>query len=145
MRMDGCMVITSGRAIVAKAGLERFVFAWVSFLIPSVSFSPRSHWSPTLIQYTRYRRWMRIAILTESTELVGPGPTGVLREGGQLQPLDTLTGGETREKTSEKETERVDKSPRLSRASLEGRTSEVLSAVGNGLKQRLHAAVTGSH
>jgi hypothetical protein len=27
MRMDGYMAITSGRAIVAKAGLERFVLA----------------------------------------------------------------------------------------------------------------------
>ena len=83
--------------------------------------------------------------MTESTERVGPGPTGVSREGGQLQPLETLAGGGTREKTSEKEKEKVDKSPRLSRASLEGRTSVVLGAVGSGLKQRLQAAVTGSH
>lgn len=74
---------------------------------------------------------------------MGPGPTGVLRESGQLQPLEMLAGGETREKTPEKEKEKVDKSP-FSRASLEGRTSVVLGAVGSGLKQRLHAAVTGS-
>jgi len=94
-------------------------------------------------KYTRYRRWTRIAILTESTERVGPGPTGVLREGGQLQPLDLLVGGETREKTPEKE--KVGKSPERMEASLERHTPMVLGAVGSGLKQRLHAAVSGSH
>ena len=98
-----------------------------------------------MLQYTRYRRWTRIAILTESTERVGPGPTGVLREGGQLQPLDTLPGSETKEKTSEKEKEKVDKSPRHRVASLERRAPVVLGAVGNGLRQRLQAAVSGSH
>jgi hypothetical protein len=49
------------------------------------------------------------------------------------------------EKTSEKEKEKVDKSPRRRGASLEERTSVVLGAVGSGLKQRLQAAVTGSH
>ena len=73
---------------------------------------------------------------------MGPGPTGVSREGEQLQPLDTPAGGETGEQTSEKE--KVDKSPRR-RASLERRTPVVLAAVGSGLKQRLQAAVSGSH
>lgn len=73
---------------------------------------------------------------------MGPGPTGVSREGGQLQPLDTLAGSETGGKASEKE--KVDKSPRR-RASLEGRTSVVIGTVGSGLKQRLQAAVSGSH
>ncbi len=81
----------------------------------------------------------------ESMERVGAGPMGVLREDGQLQPLDTLVGGETREKTVAKEKEKMDKSPRRTGAPLEGRTSVVLGAVGNGLKQRLHAAVSGSH
>jgi len=76
---------------------------------------------------------------------VGPGPTGVLNEGGQRQPLDTLAGGETKENTSEKEKEKVDNSPGRRGASLEGRASVVLGAVGSGLKQRLQAAVTGSH
>jgi hypothetical protein len=67
-----------------------------------------------------------------------------LREGGQLQPLDTLAGGETSEKTSEKEKEKVDESLSL-RASLERHAPMVLGAVGNGLKQRLHAAVSGSN
>ena len=75
---------------------------------------------------------------------MGPGPTGVLREGGQLQPLDTLAGGETREKTSGKEKEE-DNSFRRMGASLERHTPMVLGAVGNGLKQRLQAAVSGSH
>jgi hypothetical protein len=66
-----------------------------------------------------------------------------LREGGQLQPLDLLVGGETREKTPEKE--KVGKSPERMEASLERHTPMVLGAVGSGLKQRLHAAVSGSH
>ena len=28
-------------------------------------------------QYTRYRRWTRIAVLTETIEYVGPGPLGI--------------------------------------------------------------------
>lgn len=92
-----------------------------------------------MLQYTRYRRWTRIAVLTESTERVGPGPTGVLREDGQLHVLGTLAGGGTREKTAEKE-----KREGMG-TSLERRTSVVLGAVGSGLKQRLQAAVSGSH
>ena len=76
---------------------------------------------------------------------MGPGPTGVLRGGGQVQSLDTLASGETREKTSEKEKEKVEMSPRGMVASLERHTPMVLGAVGSGLKQRLHAAVSGSH
>ncbi|KAG8213792.1 integral peroxisomal membrane peroxin-domain-containing protein [Butyriboletus roseoflavus] len=33
-------------------------------------------------KYTRYRRWTRIAILTETVELVGPGEFGVVRDSG---------------------------------------------------------------
>ena len=119
-------------------GKVRFCLRFLFYSLLLVS----SHRSPTLLQYTRYRRWTRIAILTESAERVGPGPTGVLNEGGQLQPLDTLAGSESKEKTSEKEKEKVDNS---SRHSLEGRASVVLGAVGSGLKQRLQAAVAGSH
>lgn len=96
-------------------------------------------------KYTRYRRWTRTAILTESTERVGPGPTGVLRGDGQIQPLETLAGSLTREQTPEKEKEKVDKSPWRTGASLEKHAPMVLGAVGNGLKQRLQAAVSGSH
>ena len=85
---------------------------------------------------------MRVAVLTETTERVGPGPTGVLREDGQLHLLDTLAGGGTRERSAEKE--RRDKAPGVG-TSLERRTSVVLGAVGSGLKQRLQAAVSGSH
>lgn len=143
--MDGCTAITCGRAIVAKAGLERFVLACGLFSLFLAAHLLTAHTGSTLLQYTRYRRWTRIAILTESTKRVGPGPTGVLREGGQLHPLDTLAGGETREKTPEKEKEKVEKSPRHRGASLERHTPMVLSAVGSGLKQRLQAAVSGSH
>jgi hypothetical protein len=68
-----------------------------------------------------------------------------LRDGGQLQQLDTLAGGGTSEKTPEKDKEKADKPPGGMVASLERHTPMVLGAVGNGLKQRLQAAVTGSH
>jgi len=68
-----------------------------------------------------------------------------LREDGNLHPLDTLIGGETKEKGTEKEKEKKDNSPESTRSSLERRTSIVLGAVGSGLKQRLHAAVSGAH
>ncbi|KAI0256054.1 hypothetical protein BJV78DRAFT_1150889 [Lactifluus subvellereus] len=55
--------------------------------------------------YTGYRRWTRVAVLTETTERVGPGQTGILREDGALQPLGTLAGGE---KVTEKEKEKKD-------------------------------------
>ena len=93
-----------------------------------------------MLQYTRYRRWTRIAVLTESTERVGAGSTGVLREGGQLQPLDTVAGAE-----ADKEKEKRDKASGGRGSSLERRTSVVLGAVGSGLEQRLQAAVSGSH
>jgi len=56
-----------------------------------------------------------------------------------------LIGGETKEKGTEKEKEKKDNSPESTRSSLERRTSIVLGAVGSGLKQRLHAAVSGAH
>ena len=101
-----------------------------------------------MLQYTRYRRWTRIAVLTETTERVGPGPTGVLSEGGNLHPLDTLAGTEAKpeeNKPSEKEKEKTDNLP--GSGPLETRTSLVLGAVqvGSGLKQRLQAAVSGTH
>ncbi|KAI0049878.1 hypothetical protein FA95DRAFT_778772 [Auriscalpium vulgare] len=34
----------------------------------------------SISKYTRYRRWTRIALLTETIDLVGPGPTGIVRE-----------------------------------------------------------------
>ena len=83
-----------------------------------------------------------MAVLTETTERVGPGPTGVLRKGGQVHPLDTLVGSDTKEKTVEKEKENKDNLP----STIERRTpSVVLGAVGGGLRQRLQAAVSGAH
>lgn len=43
-------------------------------------------------KYTRYRRWTRIAILTETVELVGPGEFGVLRDSGAFSTLSTSSG-----------------------------------------------------
>ncbi|KAI9445655.1 integral peroxisomal membrane peroxin-domain-containing protein [Russula earlei] len=93
-------------------------------------------------KYTRYRRWTRIALLKETTERVGQGPTGVLREDGKLQPLDMPTSTETKEKN---EKEKSNNLPGSGPSTLEMRTSVVLGAVGSGLKQRLHAAVSGAH
>ena len=33
-----------------------------------------------LVQYTRYRRWTRIAVLTETVEIVGPGELGIQKD-----------------------------------------------------------------
>ena len=82
-----------------------------------------------------------MAVLTETTERVGAGPTGVLREGGQVHPLETLVGSDAKEKTVEKDKEKRDSLP----SQIERRTSVVLGAVGGGLKQRLQAAVSGTH
>lgn len=35
-------------------------------------------------KYTRFRRWTRIAVLSEIVELVGPGDLGVVRDSGEL-------------------------------------------------------------
>ena len=40
-------------------------------------------------KYTRYRRWTRIAILTETVELVGPGEFGVVRDSGAFTVSST--------------------------------------------------------
>lgn len=40
-------------------------------------------------KYTRYRRWTRIATLTETVELVGPGEFGVLRDSGAFTVSST--------------------------------------------------------
>ncbi|KAH9038714.1 integral peroxisomal membrane peroxin-domain-containing protein [Lactarius pseudohatsudake] len=99
-------------------------------------------------KYTRHRRWTRVAFLTETTERVGPGPTGVSREDGDLRPLDTLPNGDSKEKQKigEKESEKRDKSPGDSTFSNDRRKSTIgLGVVGGGIKQRLHAAVSGSH
>ncbi|PIL33834.1 hypothetical protein GSI_03540 [Ganoderma sinense ZZ0214-1] len=37
-------------------------------------------------KYTRFRRWTRIAVLTETIEIVGPGELGVRRDEYQLEP-----------------------------------------------------------
>ncbi|KAH8992761.1 hypothetical protein EDB86DRAFT_2930664 [Lactarius hatsudake] len=99
-------------------------------------------------KYTRHRRWTRVAFLTETTERVGPGPTGVSREDGDLRPLDTLPNGDSKErqKIGEKESEKRDKPPGESTFSNDRRMSSIgLGVVGSGIKQRLHAAVSGSH
>lgn len=46
-------------------------------------------------KYTRYRRWTRIAILTEIIELVGPGEFGVQRDSGAFSTFSTSSAGNT--------------------------------------------------
>jgi hypothetical protein len=75
-------------------------------------------------KYTRYRRWTRIAVLSESAELVGPGDVGVQREeqtipANQSTPVDV----EHDRRSS------VDGTPEVERT---------------GLRQRLKLAVSGS-
>ncbi|KAG9316459.1 Peroxin/Dysferlin domain-containing protein [Chiua virens] len=43
-------------------------------------------------KYTRYRRWTRIAILTETVELVGPGEFGVMRDSGAFSVASAVSG-----------------------------------------------------
>jgi hypothetical protein len=40
-------------------------------------------------KYTRFRRWTRIALLTESIELVGPGELGIVRNSTELDEYGT--------------------------------------------------------
>ena len=40
-------------------------------------------------KYTRFRRWTRIALLTESVELVGPGELGIVRNSTELDEYGT--------------------------------------------------------
>ncbi|EIW82683.1 hypothetical protein CONPUDRAFT_163776 [Coniophora puteana RWD-64-598 SS2] len=42
-------------------------------------------------KYTRYRRWTRIALLTETVELVGPGPVGIFRGGTDPSPSSPVS------------------------------------------------------
>ena len=61
-----------------------------------------------------------------------------MREDGELRPLDTLANGEG-------EKEKKDKSSADSTSSNERRKSVGLGVVGSGIRQRLQAAVSGSH
>jgi hypothetical protein len=45
-----------------------------------------------VLQYTRYRRWTRIAVLTETVEEVGPGPLGVERPDPPSAPPSPTVG-----------------------------------------------------
>ena len=83
--------------------------------------------------------------MTETTERAGPGPTGVLREGDDLRPLDTLANGVSKDKEKIGEKEKKDRSPVDPASSNERRKSVVLGVVGSGIRQRLQVAVSGSH
>jgi len=98
-------------------------------------------------KYTRYRRWTRIAILTETVELVGPGEFGVLRDSGAFSTFSTASTGST----SSMVTARV-VSPTASNFSDWESTGSVAdqkdqkeSTVARGmLRQRLKAVMDGS-
>lgn len=42
-------------------------------------------------KYTRFRRWTRIAVLSETVELVGPGELGILRDSTEFSGYGTAT------------------------------------------------------
>ena len=48
-----------------------------------------------ILQYTRFRRWTRVAVLTETVELVGPGPLGVQRDGEPSPPSSPAPAPDT--------------------------------------------------
>ena len=51
--------------------------------------------SSCILQYTRFRRWTRVAVLTETVELVGPGPLGVQRDGEPATPSSPAPAPDT--------------------------------------------------
>ncbi|KAH7885639.1 integral peroxisomal membrane peroxin-domain-containing protein [Phlebopus sp. FC_14] len=95
-------------------------------------------------KYTRYRRWTRIATLTETVELVGPGELGVVRDSGAFS---TLSGGSTGSMatagassptmSSFSDSETVTTAP-------EPPKEQQASGTRNMLRQRLKAVMDGS-
>jgi len=76
-------------------------------------------------KYTRYRRWTRVALLIETSELVGPGDIGIYRE--EQPDLTSLPASDVPETIAH---------DRRS-SSVDSETSE-----RTGIRQRLKAAIT---
>jgi hypothetical protein len=99
-------------------------------------------------KYTRFRRWTRIALLTETIELVGPGELGVVRDSTELDGYGTANSifGSTPSVSAN--------SPTLSSFSFsDGESQSAVTApeppkdgggTRNMLKQRLKAVVEGT-
>ncbi|TFY58071.1 hypothetical protein EVG20_g8293 [Dentipellis fragilis] len=90
-------------------------------------------------KYTRYRRWSRVAVLTEMIEPVGPGETGVLRDDGELHPLPTPLA-----RVKEEEEKEVKPAPKEPNIEVVPRAASPDDSRG-GLKKRLQAAVSSHH
>ncbi|KAI0321186.1 integral peroxisomal membrane peroxin-domain-containing protein [Amylostereum chailletii] len=84
-------------------------------------------------KYTRYRRWTRIALLSEVVEPVEPGATGVLRE--EIEPPTFAVA---------KESPRVEKEE-APKSAPPARTSSPDEHRTSKLRARLQAAMGGSH
>lgn len=83
-----------------------------------------------ILQYTRYRRWTRIAVLSETVELVEPGETGIVRheQPAPSAPMHAPSAALTSPPSSPARPD-------------ERRFSEDSKDAGNALRQRLRAAV----
>ena len=83
MLMDGCTGIINGKEQVRRAGWERYChLAHVLFCHRFSTF--------VFTQFTRFRKWTRVAVLTESIEHVDGGPVGVRLDGPPLAAKSNL-------------------------------------------------------
>jgi len=100
-------------------------------------------------KYTRFRRWTRIALLTETIELVGPGELGVVRDSAELDGYGTANSifgstpsvsanSPTLSSFSDSESQTAMTAPDLPKESKDGEGSRSM------LKQRLKAVVEGT-
>ncbi|THH12497.1 hypothetical protein EW146_g7638 [Bondarzewia mesenterica] len=86
-------------------------------------------------KYTRFRRWTRIAVLTELVENVGPGETGIVADDDDIIPYEPSTTPKQN-----------DSAPSVNRDdAASSHSAEDLTDESRGLKQRLKAVVAGVH
>ncbi|KAG1724093.1 integral peroxisomal membrane peroxin-domain-containing protein [Suillus paluster] len=106
-------------------------------------------------KYTRFRRWTRIAVLTEIIELVGPGELGVLRDSSELGGYGTAASSifgsagtpsisgisPTLSSFSDLESQSAITAPEPPK---DGKDGKDAGSTRNMLRQRLKAVVEGS-
>lgn len=106
-------------------------------------------------KYTRFRRWTRIAVLTETVELVGPGELGVLRDSMEFSGYGTATSSifgstgtpsisansPTLSSFSESEMQSTMTAPESQKDGKDGKDG---GSTRNMLRQRLKAVVEGT-
>ncbi|KAI0666562.1 integral peroxisomal membrane peroxin-domain-containing protein [Trametes maxima] len=109
-------------------------------------------------KYTRYRRWTRVAVLTETVELVEPGELGIQRAEPPALPDTPTTNGAPATSAQPSPSHPVDDKSPPERTSLDAPTTGDGSASvsstgeaappvedeGSRLRQRLKAAVKGA-